>query len=231
MGAKNSEQSSITYLKLKAKTSDTDPTPYIGQNEKTGNGWAITKTFNSVDGELEEITSETYEYEGEQKNKCKMKLRDKDGSITILESNFNNMLYSILNSLAGSPTIGFINIDVWLGKSKGDTDKRYAQCAVKNNGEKTAWLYDWQNVPKPRKVLVPGTKKTVTDDTAVVDFWNGVIKDISEKLKNKPKVYGNQNINPKESNFDDLMPEYHNTGTPTVKNPPTTNDDNDSLPF
>lgn len=206
MGAKNSEQSSITYLKLKAKTSDTDPTPYIGQNEKSGNGWAITKTFNSVDGHLIEIGSESYEYEGETKHKCKMKLRDDDGSITILESNFNNMLYSILNSLAGTQNPELINIDIWLGKSKEGSDKRYAQCAVKNNGEKTAWLYDWNNVPKSRKVQVPGTKKTVTDDSEVIEFWDGVIKAISAKLKPANQKETNVTIPVEADDLSDQIP-------------------------
>jgi hypothetical protein len=185
MGAKQNDSSNITYLKLKAKTSDSDPTPFIGKNEKINGEWVIKEKFNSVDGNLTEIGSETYDYEGETKHKCKMKFIDPDGSISILESNFNNMLYNVLNSLAGTKKKGKIQIDVWLGKEK--EGKRYASVAVKNNGEKTEWLYDWQNVPKAEKVKV-GTK-VVSDDSNVVSFWAKVITDINTHIKeNAPMV-------------------------------------------
>lgn len=174
MGAKNTTNKGITYLKLKAKTSETDLTPVFAKQEKKDGSYVITETFNSVDGYLKEITSETYEYEGETKHKCKMKFQDKSGETTYVESNFNNLLYGILNSLAGQPC-GFIDIQIWLGKER-DNGKRYPSAGVQNNGKKAEWKFKVEELPRPKEIKAG--KKTVYDDENVIEFWNKVIGQI-----------------------------------------------------
>lgn len=181
MGAKNSENSTTVFLSMKAKTSDTDPTPYIGVNVKEDGQWKIGSKFNAVDGVLHSIKCSEYEYENEVKNKCEITLLDDDGTRCVLSSNFNNLLYSVLNSLASDYVPGKIEINVWLGK-ENDQGKRYPSAGVKIDGEKLEWKYKPSELPKPKVVPVPGTRKTVTDDTNVIEFWKKVIDDISSRL-------------------------------------------------
>jgi len=180
MGAKNSTHENVTYLKLRAKTSETDPTPFFGKNEKKGDRYEITEKFDSVDGTLTEITHESYEFEGEKKQKCKIKLKDEDGAITFVESNFNNLLYGILNALVGCIP-GLIDLKVYLGKGK-DGGKQYPGVVIKNNGEQIKWLYKWEDLPKAQKVPIPGTAKTYLDDSNVIKFWQGEIEKINAGL-------------------------------------------------
>lgn len=188
MGASNSEQSRTNYFSLKAKTSDTDPTPFFGKNTKTGNGWEITEKYDSMDGNLTDIEYSTYVYEGETKHKCKLILNDNDGTRNSVESNFNNLLYSLLNSLASCEP-GFINMNLSLGKAKiidGKEGKRYPSIWVKNNGEEVKWKYGAEQLPRPEKIKAGS--KTVLDDTKVIEFWTKVIdNEIKPKLKAKPK--------------------------------------------
>lgn len=206
MGAKNSTNENITYLKLRAKTSDTDPTPFFGKNEKKGGSYEITEKFDSVDGYLIEITHESYEFEGEKKQKCKMKLKDADGSLTVLESNFNNLLYGILNSIASCGPLnplGFIDMKVYLGKGK-DGGKQYPGVFVKNNGEQIKWLYKWEELPKAEKVPIGNTGKTYLDDSNVIKFWQGEIEKINAVLKPGQQAKAMQPSEPIHS--EEIMP-------------------------
>ena len=182
MGAKNSTQSNITYLKLRSKTSESDPTPFFGRNEKKGDAWVLTETFNTVDGRLVSIESDSYEYEGEKKWKCKMKFTDPDGSQTMVESNFNNLLYSLINSLLSAESYDDVLIQVWLGKGK-EGGKQYPNCGLVINGEKVGWKIAWEDQPKPTSEMFKGKK--ITDDTNVITFWKEKILELNSRLAGK----------------------------------------------
>lgn len=220
MGASITAEKRTNFYSLKAKTSEVDPTPFFGKNEKTNNGWEVTDKFNAMDGYLTKIEHSSYEHLGETKTKLKMTLNDADGTVNSLESNFNNLVYSLLNSLLGCENINFIEMNVWLGKSKvgmdGKESKRYPSIAVKNNGVEAKWFLEYAKTPKPAKVTVG--KKTVTDDSEVIEFWKKKIDEINGKLSAMPVS---------------STPQTNNSGE--NKTPPNldTNFDNDnsSLPF
>jgi hypothetical protein len=197
MGAKMQDRNNVTYLKLKAKTSDSDPTPFFGKTEKKNDKWEVTEKYNSVDGHLKGIEYSSYEYEGETKWKVSMKLVDPDGTITQLESNFNGLIYGILNALRGCKP-DLIEINVWLGKAKvinGKEGKRYASAGVLNNGEKIGWHVPYDQLPQPEKVSFKG--KTVTDDTAVVEYWKNVIdSEIKPSLNTEMPEQSSNRIQP-----------------------------------
>jgi hypothetical protein len=183
VGAKNNERSAINYFAMKAKTSDSDPTPFIGKSTKTGDKkWEITEKFNSIDGKLVAIRHLIYETEKTEgpKNKLELKLMDEDGTINMLSSNFNNLAYSLLNSLANCNPEK-IDISVWLGKAREADGKRFPAVGFKNNGAEVKWKHDWANQPHPEKVPFKG--KTIVDDTEVIAFWIKVIDtEIAPKL-------------------------------------------------
>ena len=56
----------------------------------------------------------------------------------------------------------------------GKESKRYPSIAVKNNGVEAKWFLEYVNTPKAAKVSVG--KKTVTDDTEVIEFWKKRLK-------------------------------------------------------
>ncbi len=192
MGARENHQNNITYLKLKAKTSDTDPTPYFGRNEKRGDSWEIVEKFSARGGYLKDISHATYEYEGETKYKCSMKLVDTDGTIDIIEANFSNLLYGILNALLSCKP-EMIEISVWLGSAKAG-DKRYPSAGVTNNGDKLSWSMPYDETPKPVVTMVDigtGAKKKqqkVTDDSNVIEFWSAKIDEIKATLNTDPVI-------------------------------------------
>lgn len=187
MGAKQSENSNLNYYSIKAKTDDKDPTPFIGKSTKIDGVWGISEKFDEFDGYLVDIAHDSYEYEGEKKHKVKMTFVDDDGTKNIVESNFNNMLYSFLNSLAGTEAPELIQFNVYLGKAKvnedGTAGKQWASIWVKNNGEDTEWKVPPADLPKPKYVTVPGIEKQVMVDTDVVEYWRKVIVEIKATLK------------------------------------------------
>lgn len=187
MAVYNSERKQTTFVKMKAKTSDTDLTPIFGVLEKSGDSWVIGKVCNAISGELTEITHKTYEYEGEEKNSCRMKFVDPDGSANLVESGFNNLLYNVLNILAFKNDG---NIVIELGLSKPDANnKRYARAYITINGEKSDWKYKDKEIPRPsvQKVQVgKGKAKEVRDDSEVIEFWKQVIENINNELKTLP---------------------------------------------
>ena len=183
MGARNITNTA-TYFKLRAKTSDTDPAPYFGRQVKHGDKYEITEKYNAIDGILTEISCESYQFEGDTKWKCKMLLKDAvDSSSLRLESNFNNLLYGILNSFANTEDFG-VTITVWLGKER-DNGKQYPGASVMSLGtsQKVGWKFGADEIPKPKQVPVPGTKKTILDDENVIAFWARVIVDINNRLR------------------------------------------------
>ena len=174
------------FYALRAKTDDKDPSPFIGRSEKTPAGWEITSKTDAFDGHLREITHESYETKQHGiKYKCKMKFMDADGSMNYLDSNFNNLLYSVLNSLAGVKAPDKVEINVYLGKLKEGADRRWPSAKVLNNGKDAPWLYQPEDLPKPVKTMVGS--QTVYDDSEPIRFWQKEIENINARLpKNDP---------------------------------------------
>lgn len=192
MGAKINERKNINYYSMKAKTSDDDATPFIGKSTKVGDKWQVTEKFNAIDGHLTDIRHSTYinQESKEEKTKCELTLMDEDGTTNILGMNFNNMTYALLNLLASQEEIGKVDINIWLGKPDKNTGKAWPSIAVKNapegkqDWEQCKWKFPFDQQPKPDKVTVG--KKTVTDDSKVVEFW---VKVIDEHIKPKLKPF------------------------------------------
>lgn len=184
MGAKNTGYAgSKTFLKLKAKTSDTDPSPKFFKSEKQGDTWAVVDSFNAIDGELTSIQHTTYEYEGKTKDKCIMVFKDPDGSETNVDANFSGLLYTILNSLCSLTNFDGIEISVWLGKAKELGGKQYPSAGLKQYDERVGWAYKYEVLPKPKVEEYKGHK--ITDDTEVIAFWKDRIDELQRRITEK----------------------------------------------
>lgn len=180
MGAKNTGYAgSKTFLKLKAKTSDTDPSPKFFKSEKQGDAWVVTDSFNAIDGELTNIEHTTYEYQGQVKDKCLMNFKDPDGSETNVDANFSGLLYTILNSFCNLTKFKGLEVSVWLGKAK--EGKQWPSAGVKQYDEKVGWAYQYEVLPKVSTEVYKG--QTIKDDTEVIAFWKERIEAIQRKIK------------------------------------------------
>lgn len=189
MGAYNAESKKTVFFALKAKTSDTDPTPFFGRVTKVNDQWVVTDKFNAISGRLVKIEHSTYEFEQQTKHKVQLHLMDADGTENILGANFSYIVYSLLNSLAACedplPVPENIDLRVYLGKAKvvdGKAGKQYPGISIKNNGLEIKWKWQWDNQPHPEVVEFKGKK--IVDDENVINFWKNVIDNvIKPKLK------------------------------------------------
>lgn len=231
MGAKNTNTDGANFFSMKAKTSDTDPKPYIGQSKKVGDKWEINEKdrFNSIDGHLIGMELSSYIHKEETKNVCKFILKDKDGTTNYLQSNFNNLLYSLLNSLSNCEP-DFIDIQVYLGKAKvvnGVSGKQYPGVSLKNNGVDVKWKWQFSELPQVKYEEVMAGKKpvTVADDTEVIDYWKEVIASIALKLKAKPAFVATVPKNP----IDRMVDEDHDNGVANSIAAQTTNEGHDDI--
>lgn len=180
MGAKNTGYAgNKTFLKLKSKTSDTDPTPGFFKTEKVGDKWINTESFNSVDGDLVSIQHTTYTYENKQKDKCIMTFKDPDGSETNVDVNFSSLLYGVLNSLCNLSKFDNVEIQTWLGKPD-KRGKEWPKAGVKRHGEKVEWYYAIDILPKVKSEEYKG--HVIKDDSEVIDFWKQRISEINDMI-------------------------------------------------
>lgn len=184
MGAKNNSYGgNKTFLKLKAKTSDTDPRPLFIKQEKQGDAWVTAETFNAVTGELVKIQHTTYEYENETKSKCIMLFRDPDGTETQVDANFSGLLYSILNPMCNLKRFDGLEISVWLGKPRDG--KQWPSAGLRQYEEKVEWMYKPEVLPKVKVEEYKGHK--IKDDSDVIDFWRLRIEEINERAQASDK--------------------------------------------
>jgi hypothetical protein len=181
MGATNdSYGGNKTFLKLKAKTSETDPKPGFFKSEKRGDTWITTESFNAVTGELVKIQHTEYEYEGQKKPKCIMLFRDPDGSETQVDANFSGLLYSILNPMCNLAVFDGLKISVWLGKPR-DNGKQWPSAGLTQHEEKVEWMYKPEVLPKVASEVYKG--QVIKDDSEVVEFWKNRIEEINQKAQ------------------------------------------------
>lgn len=182
MGASNESSSgNKSFYKLRAKTSEKDPTPFIGKLKKEGEKWVVGETFKSFSGQLVSARWSTYQSEDGEKHKVTLEFSEV-GEISFIDSNFNNLTYAIINSLLSCESYDNVKFDVYLNKAKEGTDKRYAGASVYCGSDPNyvKWYYQFADQPKAVEVMV-GTKK-VKDDSPVIKFWCDAIDKLNAKL-------------------------------------------------
>lgn len=168
------------YIALKAKTSETDPTPYFGLKTKSGDKYEISEKFTFVEGVLEEMKTKQYTWEKQLIDVVTIKMRDAD-EVYFVEGNLSSSLMrNILNSILGTKEKlnGRVHIDLGLQKAKEGETKRYAASWVKIDGENTTWAYKYDEFPKIEK----NKKGVIIDDEAYMEFMRKMVTDINGYL-------------------------------------------------
>lgn len=162
----------VTFVALKAKTSDTDKTPFFGINEKVDGEWKIKETFKHFNGLMKDIDLSSYPWENQVVDTVKMTFDDV-GQKYVVEAGLNTgIMRSLLNSLCNCEKIGEVSMDLYLNK------EGYASIAIKNSDERTDWKYKKEDFP----VVQKNKKGVVIDDEAYIEFLRGLVKEVKDQL-------------------------------------------------
>ncbi len=178
MGLSNSERARTTYVKMYSKEPGTDNVnAFFGLSEKVDGDWKLTQRFDTVTGMLESISVGEYVYKDEPKKTLKVVLTDDSGERIQVESGFSMLAYNVINTLAGSDLSKEIKLRLYVN-TKGETPR--ASVYIEIGGERASWKYSNDQLPKPITHTVG--KKKVIDDTHVVEFYEDMVREVSEKL-------------------------------------------------
>lgn len=174
------------FLALKAKTSETDPMPYIGKKTKNPDGnFEISDTYQSIEGVIESVKLKQYEWpkgSGTMVDTFEIKMRDID-EVYILEGNLSTSLSkNIFNSLLGSADRLKEKVKISVGLAKpNDNGVRYAQSWVNftSGDTKSQWKYQPGDFPK----VVKNKKSVIIDDEEYLEFMRKMANEVAGYLK------------------------------------------------
>jgi hypothetical protein len=183
MGLSNSEQTKTSYVKMFSKEPGTDDVnAFFGMSEKVDGKWQTTQRFDTVEGMLISATVGEFVYQNDTKKTLKLVFTDESGERVQVESSFTLLTYNVINALFGCNFEKPIKIKLYVKKG---TDKNMAAAYIENGGERASWVYEPSQLPKPHKVMVG--KKEVIDDSEVIEFYEGLAKEISSRLASTVK--------------------------------------------
>jgi hypothetical protein len=182
MGLSNSETAKTTYVKMFSKEPGTDNVnAFFGMSEKVDGKWQTTQRFDTVEGYLTGISVGEFTYQNDTKKTLKLVFTDNSGERVQVESTFTLLAYNVINTLYGCDLSKSIRIKLYVRRGDKDMPTSYIECG----GERASWAFEPSQLPKPARVTVG--KKEVVDDTEVVEFYEKLVAEISNKLANKPK--------------------------------------------
>jgi hypothetical protein len=180
MGASKSSFKPRKFYKLRTDKATKQPS-FIEQvkDEKTGK-YIDGDHYTVITGYLTSVRCKTFEYEGKQKESVMIELQDNTDQEMqlVIETGWNFLARSILNTLASPTNIGHVKISVY--KSKNGYPSAYLECA----GRKTGWKYTVDELPKGQEIVFKGEK--MWDDSAVNEFFKTtVIPQINTRTTNE----------------------------------------------
>ena len=176
----NSETTKTTYVKMFSKEPGTDDAnAFFGISEKVDGKWTTTKRFDTIEGFLSSVSVGEFEFKGVPKKTLKMVFMDESGERVQIESTFTLLAYNVINTLAGADLSKKLKMKLYVSTRK-DTFEKRASIYIECGGEKAAWRYAPEDLPKIVKVMVG--KKEVIDDTDVVTFYENLANSLSLKL-------------------------------------------------
>jgi hypothetical protein len=181
MGYSNSNSEQIDYLKLNAKTDESN-SPFFTLAVKGADGkWGTDGRFDQVSGYVIGVSRKEGEWQGNPIYSVRVKFVDDQEPTKKfqVEATYNSLTYSILNSLLSLDKSKPVRIRVYSRQSKND-GKFYASAYVESEGNRVDWAIPVNEIPRPEIGMVG--KKKVVDDSAVVDFFHTVIDNLTAKF-------------------------------------------------
>ena len=173
----------IIYFKMRGLKKSDKELYFEGQKSEGGEYKIIEEKPTFIQGGLTEVKTDSYEYEGDTINSIKFTLEDMDTKL-VLESGFNNLAISLINTLAGSPDFGEVKLSLYTGKSG------YPSLFIELDGgvTKTEWKWDYKKdfAPKIKKTKFKG--KDLTDKSELETFLIKYVntKEFQDKLSGLP---------------------------------------------
>lgn len=129
----------------------------------------VERHYDYLEGSLEDITTPSRVYNGEEVKVWNFKLRDKSGEIYILSIGYNSgVALSLLNSLASTKEYSNIKIAPYIGG-------KYSKVSVFSNGERLKWRYD--TLP-PVELLEVKDGIKVRDNEKRLELLSNISKEI-----------------------------------------------------
>lgn len=178
MGLSNSEQTKTTYVKMFSKEPNTDDVnAFFGMSEKVDGKWQTTQRFDTVEGYLTSVSVGEFTYQNDTKKTLKLVFTDESGERVQVESTFTILTYNVINTLYNCDFSKDFKIKLYVKKG---AEKNMAAAYIENGGERASWAYEPSQLPKPHKVMVG--KKEVIDDSEVIEFYEKLALDISERV-------------------------------------------------
>lgn len=207
MGASNSENTRTNYYQMNAKCDDNN-TPKFKKANKVNGAWDYSEQFDTISGNLVNLSIGEKEFEGAKFNVFRMRLND-GTEFDQVEMSHNGLTYSILNSLLSLLTHDstMLDLSIKLYKRKDDKGKLWPGAMVEYGGQKLPWALSMGAdtiIPKSVPVLVNGkpfmqSGKQVFDSTEVKVFWEEQFKKLMEKVNIKTAVKPNEEFHQEQN--------------------------------
>jgi hypothetical protein len=184
-GNTSDENKNVYYVKIKGLKQEHEGAPWIGLEQKVGDDYKEVQKSTWINGWLSKAAVDSYEYKGKQTKTIELTLEDGDDKY-ILQSSYNQLSRSLINSLLSTNEYGDIKISVYLNKSK------FKSIYVENNGQKMEWKYKIEE-------LKPMTSDILEDNVKVGTSYKKLDAWLEEQFKTYVIPSCKPNPNPKKS--------------------------------
>lgn len=140
--------------------------------------WETIEEVNCIQWYLIKIVQDSYDHEGKKIESIKIYLAEWD-DVLVLNTWFNNISRTILNSLASVESYGYLKILLYISKES------YKSVYITDDWEQLKWKYPIEEL-KPKVVTMEKKNwEKIADTTELDDFFKSVILDINQKLSPK----------------------------------------------
>lgn len=197
-----------TLIAFKPTDQDKDKKPisprFVGKVKVDG-VWKeleVDKPVTRVAGDITKVeTVENTPKDYDPYNSLKLFLRDaKAEEVYLLDLRFNMKTRGLFNALAALEAYNKVEISIYTNK-KGKT-----AFGLRQNGADVKWKYKFEDLPKVHEIKDKKGKVKGYDSDEVDEFMKNELNELSERVKNHPKVddVPADNENTAEDTADDL---------------------------
>lgn len=145
--------------------------------------WESIEDVNCIQWYLTKIIQDSYEHEGKKIECIKVYFSEWD-DILILNTWFNNISRTIVNSLASVETYGYLKILLYINK------EGYKSVYITDDWEQLKWKYSREELKPKVRMLEKANWEKIADTTELDDFFKSVILEINQKLSPKEELEG-----------------------------------------
>lgn len=180
------KSSSRTFVKIAGLKKGSDKVYFTTSVKGEDGKWGNQGEFPGISGYFKGFSITDKEYDGNKYKEFQLTITDAGEDFCLTGSLNSNIWRGIVNTLAGSSPLG------WLEFSVGVNKKGYPSCWIKNGGENTEWAISWE-------------KQTELVDTITNKKGEVVSRDYDELIEALVKAMSK--VEAMEGNLIDSIPE------------------------